>query len=286
MTTTSNRRARSPKRLPAQMRAAGSMDEFLADPIGRYYRGESFVVWVYQPNLAGVIYFDRTDERDLPLLARLSDLLFHSAFEPPLDAFIDCSRFGGLSSTAYELLDAHLALISAGNDRMRRIALVRPEGLAGVTVTGVFYMTIQATFPAALFTDRIEALQWLDRDDTADCRAQLDALSGQPKVIAGLRTFLATHLDRPSLKTAARAASVSTRTLQRELRNASTNFRAEVVRARVRAAEALLIESDDKISAVARSVGCASVAHFNTMFRRITGERPSEFRLRRRDLRR
>jgi AraC-like DNA-binding protein len=70
--------------------------------------------------------------------------------------------------------------------------------------------------------------------------------------------------------------------LQRSLLGCSTSFRAEVERARVREAERLLTEGDEKVEVIARRVGCASPSHFAALFRRTTGEAPADFRGRRR----
>jgi AraC-like DNA-binding protein len=49
----------------------------------------------------------------------------------------------------------------------------------------------------------------------------------------------------------------------------------------LRAAEALLVDTDDKIEVIAQKVGYTSHSRFGVMFRRLTGETPAEFRARR-----
>jgi len=75
---------------------------------------------------------------------------------------------------------------------------------------------------------------------------------------------------------------LSERSLSRRLSELGTSFRDEVQRARLRAAEALLVDTDLKLDAVGRAIGFTSRAHFSDFFRRATGEAPSEFRARRR----
>jgi AraC family transcriptional regulator len=49
----------------------------------------------------------------------------------------------------------------------------------------------------------------------------------------------------------------------------------------VRAAQRLLAEGDASIARVASEVGCKSLSHFSALFRRLTGETPSDWRRRR-----
>ena len=48
--------------------------------------------------------------------------------------------------------------------------------------------------------------------------------------------------------------------------------------ARVRAAQALLADTDTKITSIAFEVGCGSLQHFSTIFRKATGVAPSAWR--------
>jgi AraC family transcriptional regulator len=54
-----------------------------------------------------------------------------------------------------------------------------------------------------------------------------------------------------------------------------------VVRRRIDAASALLIESTTSIGSIARAVGFRTASHFATTVRRITGKTPSAYRVRR-----
>jgi AraC-like DNA-binding protein len=75
---------------------------------------------------------------------------------------------------------------------------------------------------------------------------------------------------------------MSARTLQHHLRAAGTSFRREVHAAQVAAAQRLLIDTDDKLGAIALEVGCATLQHFSTLFRKQTGLSPSAWRERHR----
>jgi transcriptional regulator GlxA family with amidase domain len=73
---------------------------------------------------------------------------------------------------------------------------------------------------------------------------------------------------------------VSQRTLQRRLCAAGTTFKDELLRARVRAAQTLMLTSEDNLTAIALEVGCASLQHYSALFRRLIGVSPSAWRKR------
>ena len=268
------------------MQAAASPQELLASPVGRYFAGHSFIVWVHSPTLAGSVYFGRPSEEDFPAALQLAPLALSPAFAPPFDAVIDCTRLEGLSVASFELLVRYLGEIGGLAERVHRVACVRPGNMTGATLGGLFYEWVHTRFHAALFTDPVEAYRWLGRPDGGAERLQVEAALrealGVPLFLRGLREWLASNLDDPSVAAAAQALGLSARSLQRHLQNAGSYFRGEVDRARVRAAEGLLIDGGDKLEIIARQVGCGSLSHFSTLFRRATGETPSDFRTRRR----
>jgi AraC-like DNA-binding protein len=268
------------------MQPAASIEEFLAAPVGRWISGKSFVIWVLSPTLAGSVYFGRPTDEDFPALLRLSPLPLHPGFAAPFDAVIDCARLEGLSASSFEMLTRHLGEIGGVSERIRRVAIVRPENMTGATLGGLFYELVQTRFRAGLFSDPVEAYRWLGRKNVDDERQRVEEglaeALGMPEVLRNLRDWLAANLDDPNVAAAARALGLSPRSMQRHLQTAGTSFRGEIDRARVRAAEAFLVDSDDKLEAIARQVGCSSLSHFSTLFRRTTGETPSDFRTRRR----
>ncbi len=267
------------------LRPVRSASEFLHDPIGHYLAGRSFLIWVLSPTLAGSIYFDRPDESEFPVLFELFALPMHHALEVPFDAVIDCSRLTGLSLDSFDALTQHLMNVGQVSDRVRRVACVRPHGMPGATIAGLFYERVMPRFAAALFTDATEGFRWLGRAGGDGERAALeqvvDGLLEAPSELSALRQWLADNLDAPTIERAARSIGMSGRSLQRKLLLSDTSFRREVDRARVRSAEALLLDRDSKIEVIARRVGCSSASHFATLFRRVTGEAPGDFRARR-----
>jgi AraC-like DNA-binding protein len=268
------------------VRAARDEHEFLANPRGLYVRGHGFVIWVLDETLAGSAYFGRPDERDFPTLLGFAELPLHPALADSFDALVDCSSLAGLDGASFQVLVGYIAHVTRAAARLRRVAVVRPPGVVGATIAGLFYEAVRPSFPAGLFADRVEAFHWLGRSD-AECRAvetMLERAHALPVSIVELRRWLQGHLHHATIAEAAQGLAQSPRSLQRRLGEAGTTFRAEVDRARVRAAEALLVDGDTKIEAIACAVGCSSAWRFGATFRRVTGESPRDFRERRRGL--
>jgi AraC-like DNA-binding protein len=83
-----------------------------------------------------------------------------------------------------------------------------------------------------------------------------------------------------SLDSAARSMDTSTRTLQRELNRAGTDFRSLASAARVRRANELLRHTNGSIIQVSAELGYSSPANFARAFRKATGRAPRDFRAR------
>jgi AraC-like DNA-binding protein len=258
---------------------------FRRAPLGRYLVGHSFVLWMWDEKLAGSMYFGRPDERDFPLLLEFGDMPLHPALDPPWNALIDCGAMDHIDAAAFEILARHIGESPPIAARVDRVALVRPPGLPGATVAGIFYEMIRPHFRAGLFTDRAEAFDWLGHPAGSDARAEIERIAGEvqatPALLRALRHALASEPRGLSIERASKMLATSPRSLQRRIGELGTSLRAEVERARVRSAEALLIESDLKLGAIAARLGFASPSHFSLIFRRVTGESPGEFRRRR-----
>jgi AraC-like DNA-binding protein len=242
-------------------------------------------MWVHSPTLAGSAYFGRPDEREFPTFERLWRLADHAHIAKGFDVVIDASGVETIDMPAFSLVARYLGDAAAFVPKLGRAAIVRPSGMVGAILGGLFADAVQSKFRSALFADSAEAFAWLGRPDSAEVRACVDAVlaevRGTSDVIRRLREYLAAK-PRASLPAASRALGLSERSLSRRLGELGTTFRAEVQRARLRTAEAMLIGSDDKLEVIARKIGFASRAHFSDFFRRTTGETPSDFRARRR----
>ncbi len=265
------------------MRRAASAEDFFAAPIGAYVVGRTFVAWMHGPALVGASHVGALDAADLPALEALFDLPLHRALVPPYDVVHDLGGVDALDSRAFELHAQFLASrMPKLVGRVRKLAVVRPAGLAGAAFTGLFHDFADAQFDATLVTDRTAALAWLGVAPAvqAEIAAAIAELEGTP-LRRRLRDAIAAD-PQLTLERAATAIGHSARSLQRHLAAEQTSFRDELIRARVELAKARLIETDDKIEAIARDLGFRSVAAFTTMFGRAIGEPPHAFRQRRR----
>jgi AraC-like DNA-binding protein len=268
------------------LRPAASLADFHDAPVGRWVAGDSFMLWAASPTLVGSVYFASPSEAEWRTLLELWDVARHPSLRSPYDCVVDASGVDALPPNAFEALVAHVDFMHAIAGRVRRLGCVRPRGMVGATLTGVFYDRVRTFFEAALFENRAEAFAYLERGDTPPIAQELavliDAVRGTPAVLRRLREHLAAHRGITDVDAAADAIGVARRTLQRNLADARTTFRQEAESARIAAAEAMLLDPGLKIDHVARRAGFASASHLARSFRRHTGESPAEFRQRRR----
>jgi AraC-like DNA-binding protein len=268
------------------LRPAASFHDLLERPLGRYARGDHFLVWCATRSLCGTLLWGRPTEEESRLLMSTIDCPIADGLRPPFDAVLDTRRLTGVDPAAFEVLVGATSGRRALYERVRRYAMIRTTGLAGAITAGLFHV-IDPKFSWRVFARLDEALGWLDHPRPVELAARLDALvddaQGRAPAIARLRDWLAARPQpRASLDDACRALGLSRRSMQRLLRVDGTSFRAEVDRARAQAAKRLLGETDLKLEAVAREIGCASMEAFIALFRRLTHQTPTEWRARHR----
>jgi AraC-like DNA-binding protein len=184
---------------------------------------------------------------------------------------------------AFALLERYVAEnLSRLGEQVERLAIVRPAGLLGATVSGFFHVATPP-YPVEVFDDARAALAFLGEADDGFTRALADAIAiatDAPDFLVSLRAKLDARPGALGLEDAAKACKTSVRTLQRQLKNAGTTFQQEVARSQVRVAERLLRETSSSLGAIALEIGCATQQHFSTLFKRVTGESPSAYRAR------
>jgi AraC-like DNA-binding protein len=262
------------------VRLASSASGLIADPIGSYLYGRGFAVWVQTPQRLGAFHIGRPDEVDYGPLATLFPLLASPSLVAPYDLLHDLGSVDVLDHSSFGFFEGFLASwIDLLAQRARRVAVIRPSGLAGAAFTGLFYKWVTPRFDAKLCTARSEAYEWLGIAEAA--RSDLDAIYdefSQPTLLRDLREAILTNLQHASLETVAEILQMSPHTLQRQLSQCGTSFRAESMRARIQISEALLLDGCDKIETIARAVGFSSTSSFSATFTKIVGESPNAFR--------
>ena len=270
----------------ALMRRAASTDAFVTRPVGRYLSGRTWLLWCADPTLCGSIVWGGIEEADIGSVLLPFESFFSAQMAQRCNLLTEASRLRSLEPAAFmrfaELMERRRADVTS---RIVRHAIVRPNGPMGALVAGFYEVLGHPSYPVQVFTDAVDALRWLDCRDVIALADELDALAragaAVPDAVTTVRDLLSGNLDL-RLAGVARAAGVSQRSLQRQLKQAGTSFRLELDAARIRAAQILLAETDRKITAIALDVGCATLQHFSALFRRTTGHTPTGWRARQR----
>lgn len=245
---------------------------------GVYVRGRRFVYAITADRLHATVVWGTIDEAE----ARdMTAAWGATTGAPPHRSLFDASAMRATDGAAFEVVRTYLATGAVASGA-RRQAVVCGESFGGAIVTG-YFTRFPPPFPFQLFERRADALAWLGGpDDTAALeRLIAEVGGGVDAVVGGLRTWLdAVALDAVCLDAAARHLGVTGRTLQRHLAAAGTRFADEVARAQVARAQRLMLDPDATLTAIALEVGCASASTFSELFRRVTGEPPSQWRRR------
>ena len=267
------------------MREAESIADFLADPVGRFVAGRSFVTWMQTTRRGGTTHFGVHDAYDEARLTELYVMPEHPALVIPYDVLFDSSALDAFDRSNFALLAGFLEQqVGTLATSARRFAMVKPSGMIGAMFAGVFHEWIEPRLPvASLFADRAEALEWLGLPAGNEERRALDrmfeAVLATP-LLRSLRKLIDADLRDATLATAATTLGTSERSLQRHLAEHGTSFRDELIGARIRAAGALLLHGNEKVEAIAHQLGFQSVSAFISVFGRMVGEPPDAFRKR------
>jgi AraC-like DNA-binding protein len=267
-----------------------TVDEMGRAPVGRYVEGPHHIHFCATARLWGLVLWGRPTIDDARLVGRSLVLELGPPAEPHA-SLVDASRLEGADGTAFGALEWFLAHHGDALSRqVRRLALVRPPGLVGAVVAGV-YEVAHRPYPVGLFDDLAAAIDWLASHGEpppasfgatlADLHARATAT---PAVVRTLRALLEERLTTIEIDAAAQSLGMSQRTLQRKLGDAGTSFKEELAGARIRAAQRLLLDTATPLTNIALEVGCASLQHFSAMFRAHTGESPSAWRRRHRPI--
>jgi AraC-like DNA-binding protein len=269
-------------RYPRVVRTAIDEADFKREPIGACLSSRSFLYFCARPRLCGFVLWGRPDGDDLRQLERVLAIELAPAF-PAHVSLVDASRLEGVDPAAFAVLHAYVAAHGARlREQVERLAIVRPPGVAGATVSGFFHVA-EPPYPTFVAADVKEALDWLgERDDgfLASLARALEQATSAPALLVALRRILDAQPGKIVLEDAARTLGVSARSLQRRLQDEDTTYQNELARSQVRAAQRLLRESDASLTAIAYEVGCATPQHFSALFRRVVGETPSAWRAR------
>jgi AraC-like DNA-binding protein len=270
---------------PATLIEAKDVADFVARPIGRCVIGASFVTWCAAPDLIGTIQWGALDAACVAAMLDAARFLEHDALAPRYRMLLDCQLVDRVEPQAIlGFMEIARRWLPSGAARIERQVIVIPNGWPGILVAGIL-PPLTPTYDLH-FTEDVQraceltgvAARARGAHDAAAARAAQSR--GGAILIARLRRAIAQELSGPTIDRCAAVLGLSSRTLQRELADASTSFSDELRRVRVEMAEQLLHYTDLKIDAIAARVGAGSASRLSVLIRRERNATPNELRRR------
>lgn len=235
-------------------------------------------MWCADLSLGGSCVWGALDADDITGLERALTLDLRDL--PEFDLLLDYAEVEPMSADAFGRLVVGIARCfpTLAALPIRRVAAVAPTSTVGrAFVLGL--PTVGVLPPFRMCESSVDALDWLGRRSfAAELREIVVRAKSASPTTSVLERWLRTHARAPSLEAAAAAMGRSARTLQRELAASGTSFKDEVARVRMAAAKDRLASTDEKISAIANTLGYRSPEAFATAFARATGTSPTAYR--------
>lgn len=273
------------------MQLRPSPETFLTEPHDGYVIGAHYVAWCYRDELLGSVVWGSPEADELRFLLSLWQL--DARMKQGFEAVSDVLLLEGLPLEGFG--EIALAYDRAGQLRhLRRHAVVCAPHLAS-TMRQVFFPRFPVRHEEQVFSDSAAAFAWLKHRDAARVGATIAALvraargtvaDGAPTALgsntrAELAGYCRAHLRDATLAGAAAAVGRPARTLQRELTQLGTSFRDVLTEARIAEAQRLLTTTTLSLATIAQEIGCASASHLSSLYRKMTGTRPSDARTKR-----
>ncbi len=264
---------------------AETLASLAPDPRGKYFVGRTWLsFFAAHGGFSGTLVWGEPSPADVKEWTACADLRLSEACAPHATIF-DAASIDRLSPSAFGALAQYASRNLAGlSARITRLGIVHRGGFAGAVAAG-FTKIVPVPFPTEIFRDAAKALAWLGCERDAALVEELRRVRDETRALVPILRALSTFLQRQPQATpaeAARALALSTRSLQRRLKEQDTSFRRELDRARVHLAQRLLEDSEASVTEVALQVGLTSPQHLSTLFRRCGHENPSAWRARRR----
>jgi AraC-like DNA-binding protein len=259
-----------------------SLTDDVADLAARgYLAGRGWMLWREHPGLGGMVLWGPQSEEQAQAIIRVCSrgLGSLSMLDPtiPFVALLDLRRAGAINLSAFSVFHEWLVDVNLQHPDLRVVILGDPSpasaamlGLVQISAPRIIHalgkelepILVQAKAPKGL-------LRSLD--------ATVESLMA-PSIAESLRAVLLESHAQISVQKAARALSMSARSLQRALEKDGTTFERERAAAKREIYERLVADPSLKIDAVASSLGFGSLRAFSTAFRRAVGVSPREFR--------
>lgn len=269
------------------MKGAASLKNFVVAPVGTFLASRTFMLCAPSPQWFVAVHLASLDPSEVPMVGELLGLPNSPGLAPRYDILYDVASVATMDRTTFSLFEDFVRkTIEFLVLRVGRFALVRPVGLPGHMFSGMFHEWLVPRLGenVRMFDVRDSALDWLavPAGERAELEQTVDSFTGATPTIRAMRDLLADDLSGATLEAVAARLGTSARSLQRHLGSVGTTFREELARARIRGAQALLIDTEAKIESIAAELGFKSLAAFTTSFRTALGETPAAYREHRR----
>lgn len=263
--------------------ARGSVD--FMEPGRRFFAGRCFCYWQDGVRAFGTVMWGRPLEPDIEAMIPFFEIGADPRFVGHV-SFVDCRAVESIDLLAFGKLLAYLtARRHVWGPHIGRQAILHPDGLVGVMVTGALHVA-RPPYPFACFPgEGDDAFAWCGVSDLYPKVERLRAsLLSVPEITRRVRAVLRERglLGAPEL---AHALGLSQRTLQRRLERAGTTYRDERDRHVSEQIERMLSGTELDLEAIAAEVGLSSASHLVAHFRSMHGTTPGAWRAERRSTR-
>ena len=246
--------------------------EFASAPVGRCIIGPTYLIWCDSPELQGAIVWGELDERAVRDMLAIGKFVHHPEIAERRRVLVDCRDLLRIDADLLlgftEMARERVTTWSGGLERQ---AILVPTGLGGILIAGAL-PSVGAVHPLRFTHDVAAALEFVDHPAASEAHhaamAIAAAVRGPSTLLFRVRAHLGRDLSEATVESVAVALGTSTRTLQRDLGRLDTSFRDELRRARIAAAEVLLVHSDLKIDAIATQVGFGTASRMTASLRR------------------
>jgi AraC-like DNA-binding protein len=269
------------------LKPALQVGTFVRDPEGRYLAGRCWISFCVDGSVAGCLIWGAPTVTDARALCAAMPF-DRSALALHRNRLIDIRRLESLDAAAFDVFAHHMIRAAHCLGRIADCVALVQDSPIGLTLVRGLASVVDA--PSAIdvraFEQPAEALAWAGHRASVELAAELELLQartlGTVPAVRDLRAWLSTELHDAKLPMAAAALGMSSRSLQRRLRDARTSFQDEVDLARIDVAKRLLLDTEAAISSIAQQVGYASPQHFTEVFRKIVAITPLHWRKRER----
>lgn len=265
------------------MRRVSSAEELFDAPEGAYLGLRSVVYGCWDRGLWFVTTSGSPEEADVRAFIQALEIEVRRDL-PAYASLVDFRRMTSVSLAAFTAWVSFAERHREAQRRMLGEVVLRPATGIVASILAGYGAVVRPLHPFWVETEPAAALARLGRPDATGVLAAIDAIheAEHGGVVERLRAALAAG-DVETVEAAARTLNLSSRSLQRGLQGAGTTFQRELVLARVRQAERLLEETDEKLASVAAAVGFSSQAHLTRAFVEVNRVTPSAYRARARD---